>query len=222
MDITLPGMISIVAMIGGFSILAGIALFLYHVLARERRIEEQEKKVLLEYQDIIKKAHEQAAELVDKTTDASKKVISQVSGTNEGMNKDLDKILHEMAEKHIQSLNIEASTFKKDYEESILKMQQALNQDLNKTLQSFSQTLLTKTTSSEQVIDEKTKDLMAAADKEAAEYKKQRMEKIDNEITELVKKISHDVLGVSIPADVHKEMILKALEKSKEEGVFDV
>src|ERR1041385_4381613 len=127
MNLNLPGFVSFVAIIGAFSIMGGIALFIYHILERERRIEEKEKTTLSEYEDIIKKAHDQAKELLDKTTNASEKVINQVSNTNQAMNTDLDKILQEMAQKHIQALDIQADMFKKEYDAKMTQLQQAIN-----------------------------------------------------------------------------------------------
>lgn len=222
MNFSLPGIISLVAMIGGFSIMAGIALFIYHVLERERRLEEKEKTTLSEYQDIIKKAHDQAAELLEKTKTASNKVVSEVNVTNDALEKTLDATLKTITDKHIQSLNTEVGAFKQDYDQKLLQMQQAINQNITTTLQSFSQTLLTKTTNSEEMVAEKTNELMQEADSKVAEYKKQRLDKIDEEIITLVQKTCHDILGVTIPPAVHRELIIKALEKSKQEGVFDI
>jgi hypothetical protein len=127
-----------------------------------------------------------------------------------------------MADKHTQSLIAEAGMFRKDYEDKIIQMQNAINQEVTKTLQTFSQSLLTKTTNAEEMVSEKTNELMEAANSEIEKYKKERLEKIDEEIIQMVQKISNEILGLTIPPELHRELIIKALEKSKAEGVFDV
>ena len=51
-------------------------------------------KITLSFnEDIIKKAHQQAADLLEKTTTASNQVINQVKDTHEQMTQNLDKVL---------------------------------------------------------------------------------------------------------------------------------
>jgi len=203
-------------------VMGGIALFIYQVLERERKIEAKEKSTLSEYESIIKKAHDQAAELLDKTKTASNKLVSEATNTGGELEKTLDSTLKAMADKHTQSLIAEAGMFRKDYEDKILQMQNAINQEVTKTLQTFTQSLLTKTTSAEELVSEKTNELMEAANNEIEKHKKERLEKIDEEIIQMVQKISNEILGLTIPPELHRELIVKALEKSKAEGVFDI
>ncbi|MBI3341554.1 hypothetical protein HY024_00365, partial [Candidatus Curtissbacteria bacterium] len=51
-------------------------------------------------------------------------------------------------------------------------------------------------------------------------YKKNQMEGIDEEVREIVAKVAPDVLGKSINFDDHEDLVWKALEKAKREGLF--
>jgi len=46
------------------------------------------------------------------------------------------------------------------------------------------------------------------------------MEKVKEDIHNLIKKTVVDLLGKSIPLDEHEKLILSALEEAKQEGIF--
>lgn len=51
-------------------------------------------------------------------------------------------------------------------------------------------------------------------------YKKQQLEKIESNIYEILARASESVIGQAVNFDLHQELIIKALEQAKREGVF--
>ncbi len=233
MIITIPGIITIVTIIGILSVLGAIALFIYTVLRKEHEFQERQKSTFTQYEEIIKKANREAAEIMEKATIAAQFVLTQTKGTNENLEKDYDQVIQKIAEKQIHSLNQDASGLKKGYEDKLLQVEKTIDQNttqmihntannIDKQLAIFTQNLISHSTKSAQAVDEKTKDMIEQAESEIAEYKKIKLEKIDGAIMQLLQKTYHDILGRSIPPNIHQEMILEALEKAKKEGVFEL
>ena len=233
MILTAQNLINIITIVGTFSLVSGVALFIYHVAKREKQLIETEKKAFSHYREIVDKANKQAAEILDKATTVSGQLLLQTKNTNQDIAVDLDKIMQQMAEKHIKSLAGEVVTFRKEYENKIMQMHQAIDQNtkfviqntqynLNKNLEAFSKSMLDKTSMTSQMIDEKTKELLIQAEKDIEAYKQAGIEKIDKAIMLLVQKTYQNLLGENIPPEINRDMIIKALEKSKKEGLFDI
>jgi vacuolar-type H+-ATPase subunit H len=214
-------------------VLGAIALFISHVLKREHEFQEKERSTFTQYEDIIKRAHQEAAELLEKTTATSQQLVSQVRTTNDKLTSDFDRVLQQIAEKQIQAMNQQAEGLKKGYQQKVTNMETAIDQntksilqnaesDFDKQLDTFAKSLLAHATKSEQAINNKTKELLDHSQAEIDAYKKEQLAKVDKAILELIQKTYQDILGKSIPASVHQEMILEALEKTKKEGVFDL
>jgi len=225
-------LISILTTILGFALLSGLVLLVYRLVSRERSLARAEKKTLSHYQEIIDKANKQAAEMLEKAVKTSEGLISQTELTNGTVAADLDKIFREMAEKHIKSMGNEVVTFKKEYEDKIMEMQQAVDQNtkfviqntqynLNKNLEAFTKAMMDKTSTSSEALEAKTKELLAKAEAEVTAYKEAEVAKVDKAISVLVQKTYQSLLGENIPPEINKDLILKALEKSKKEGLFD-
>lgn len=231
MIFSVPSIMTAISVIGVLSILGAIALFIHHILKREHEFQEKERATFKQYEDIIKRAHEEAAALLEKATETSKQLVSQTRTTNERLTSGFDKVLQQVAEKQIEALNREAEILKKDYLSKINQMQANIDQNANsliqttetnldKQLETFTQNLMAHATKSEQMMTQKTQEMLQNLDAELQQYKKARMEKVDTEIMALIQKTYKDILEKTIPPEIHRDLILEALEKSKKEGLF--
>jgi hypothetical protein len=233
MIITVPSIMTAISVIGVLSILGAIALFIHHILKKEHEFQEKERATFSQYESIIKRAHEDAATLLEKATQTSQTLISQTKTTNERLASDFDKILQQIAQKQIEAMNSEAEILKKGYQTKINQMETTIDQNTNTMIHStetsmdkqiavFTQTLMSHATKSEQVISQKTQEMIQKIEAELETYKKTKMEHVDQEILGLIQKTYQDILGRSIPPTVQRELILESLEKSKKEGLFNV
>jgi len=233
MIITVPSIMTIISVLGVLSILGALALFIHHVLKREHEFQEKEKATFSQYEEIIKRAHEQAADILDKTVTTSEHLLSNVHGTNDTIATDFDKILQTIAQKQLQAINHEAALLKKGYENKITQMETTMDQNtanmlqntaanLDKQMATFTQNLLTHASKSEEMIGTKTQEMLGQIETEVNEYKKRKLAAADQEIYQLIQKTYLEILGKTLPTDVNQELILKALEETKKEGVFNL
>lgn len=231
--IILPDLLTMVAILTTIGILVAIAAFIHKVLKGEREFQEKEEETFSKYQKILDKAHNQARALLYTTSIASSEMLTDSKQTNETITEDLDKILQSMAQKHIHSMKESTDEFQHAYEKYLAELQnkfQEQEQDtltrtqdtVNKSLDAFSQSLSAKTVGMQELIDKKTNEMLEQAELEIADYKANRLRKIDTEISQLVQKTFQEVLRKSIPESIHEELIMEALEKAKKESVLVV
>lgn len=233
MIVTVPSIMTVISVLGVLSILGALALFIHHVLKREHEFQEKERATFSQYEEIIKRAHEQAADILDKTVTTSEHLLSNVRGTNETIATDFDKVLQAIANKQIQAINNEAAMLKKGYQDRISQMEttidhntdtmiQSAETNLDKQLAAFTQNLMVHASKSEQMIGTKTQEMLKQVESEVTEYKKKKLATVDSAILQLIQKTYQEILGRTIPQEVNQQLILEALEKTKKEGVFNL
>ena len=220
MIITSAYITTLLTVTGVLAVLGGIALFIYTVLNREREFQEKEKKTFTEYNQVLANANEQAAQILEATVATSQRLLAETRTTNESLIVDINKVLQQMAEKQIHTLGTETVTLEKEYEKQTAQIEQLISESIERMLKNaeagINKQLINLTAS----LDTKTQQLLTNVEEEISEYKKLKLQKLDADIMKLVQKTYQDVLGRSIPENVQQELIIEALEKAKEEGVF--
>ena len=100
--------------------------------------------------------------------------------------------------------------------EAIQTTQKGYTDELTK----FSKELLKNGLSTQTIVDKKTAELLSQSEQEISDYKMRRMEKIDQEVKELIDKVYRKVLKTSIPQNLQQELIIKSLEEAKKDEMF--
>lgn len=184
-----------------------------------------------EYKSIMHQAHKEAKNLLYDTTVAAGEILSGTRKTNEHIEAQLDKVLQNIAAQDIHTLKETTKNFDTEYQESLQRMQtemqktsgemlEDIKKQYNEKLDSFLHELLKNGSSTQSVVDSKTAELLSKAEAEIAEYKKNKLAGVDEEVGKLVQTVYSDVLRISIPDNVHQELIVKSLEEAKKDGMF--
>lgn len=139
----------------------------------------------------------------DKISTAQKEVLSK---TSETLLSDYKALLTAETEKTRVSMN---SVFDQ-VKTGITAQMEDLKKDLGSDQQSIKILLETK-----------LQEALQKVDLEFAEYKKAKMQKLDETIMDAVKRVSEQVLSKSLNINEHKQLIFSCLEEAKKEGIFD-
>lgn len=210
-------------------IIGGIALFVYTILKHEQEIQDKQANTFQRYNKIINNAHNEARAIIDTTSIASAGIISDSHATNEHVAENLDRVLQQVAQAHIQHLKQSSDQFTKSYDDKLSKLQEEVKNHteqaikdsetrINQSLEKYLEPIVTSATNSHNAIDARTQEVISQVEKELADYKAARMAKIETEVQELVKKTYREVLRKTIPESLQEELVLDSLEKAKAEG----
>ena len=183
------------------------------------------------YNKILTNAHKHAGSLLQEATIEAGKIISGSKQTNEQIKEQLDKVLQSIAAEEIHALKIATDTYETDYQKQLQTIQEQMHQQTQESIQNtkknyeekldkFTGELLKSGLSTQEIVDKKTTELISVVEKEIAEYKQTQLEKIDEEVKKLLEKVYRDVLRISIPENVHQDLIIKSLEEAKKDGMF--
>jgi hypothetical protein len=191
----------------------------------------QDKVITADYKKLIKTAHHHAKTLLQDTTAAAGEIISGTRQTNEHLEEQLDKVLQNIAANDIHKLKTTTAQFDAGYQESLQTIQEQMRQatleliqntkkEYDQKLEEFTNNLLKTGLEKQTQVDKKAEELLTAAESEIAEYKKEKMEETDQQVSELVQKVYRDVLRISIPENVHQDLIIKSLDEAKKDNLF--
>lgn len=184
-----------------------------------------------DYKDIMETAQNQAKTLLQQTANAAAQIITGTKKTNEHIEEEMDHILSQIAASDIRSLKETTENFDKDYKKVLLHLESELQklslEIVEQTKKQYSEMLdefiktLTKTgTTTQNIVDKKTAELISLAEADIAEYKKQQFANIDEKIRKLIQRVYRDVLRVSIPENLQQDLIIKSLEEAKKDELF--
>lgn len=216
-------------MLASVCILGGIALFTYAILKREHDIQSRESDTFHRYHKIINNAHNEARAILDSTSVASTGILAESRATNEHFEENLDKVLQKIAQQHIELLKKTSDEFAKSYDEKLAKMQEELanhtNQSLsasekrlNDSIEKYLKPVAETAAGSQATMQQNIQQVLDQVKKELDDYKQARMQKIEAEVQDLVKKTYKDVIHKSLNENLQQELILESLEKAKREG----
>ncbi len=225
-------LINLIVTIAIFAVLIAIILFIYEVLKKEREFQNKEKDTLGKYNDILQKAHNHAKSILYETTVAAGNILIDSRKTNEKIEENLDHVFQQVAARDIHSVKQVSAEYEKEYRDHLetiqVNMEEVTKGALNdleakykEQIDKFTSDLLANGILAQQEVGQKTAAIMTKAESEIEAYKKLKLEKIDQDAEKLLKRVYRDVLRMSIPQNVHQDLIIKALDDAKKDGILN-
>lgn len=179
-------------------------------------------------QEILEDTHKQNVRIIEEANKQAAQILStaQVSKTDaEGLLKEkLDQLI-DLQKKNTDEMN---ERFSKNYLEALQKLK---NQDvknfekvsleaadlLSKEMQDFTKTLKGETIDTHTIMQERIEQEYAKAEEEIEKYKEEQMKKIDASLYPILKNVISLVVGKSLTAADHEELVTQAIQESARE-----
>jgi len=180
---------------------------------------------------LLEKAHERAQELIDQANRKATEIVASSKAYEDTSNQSLKGKLDELEKEQAGVFTKASEDMKLAYQNMITQIQE---QDIN-TLKTMTKDIQTdviedfkefrgelekETINSEKIVKEKINEEYLGMEKDLQTYKKEKQQKIDEDIYKILYRVSEIVLNQGISYDKHKELVLEALETAKKEQVF--
>lgn len=168
-------------------------------------LEETQKKA----KTMIEEARVKAGEIVTQAeifTSNQKNVLLE----------EINKATHTYADKYQSALK-----FAED--EAVRMISQIPDQvksEVMVRIEKFTSGVETELLNAQKYIQASVKESYQKAEIEVENYKLERLKQVDDSIMKMVEEVSRRVLAKEITADEHEKLVLKALEKAKEENIL--
>jgi hypothetical protein len=221
------------------AVLAGVIFFLARGFSKTSERLHQLEKTNTDMQSqmsqqpikLLEEAHQKSQNIIDQANKQATEILASSKVYENNSNQTLkDKLA--MLEKQQEGVFAKASQdMKVAYQDMITQIQE---QDINtlktmtKEIQSdvvadfkeFRDVLEKETINSEKIVKEKIDEEYLAMEKDFETFKKQKYQKVDEDIYKILYRVSEMVLSEGISYEKHKELVINALETAKKEQVF--
>ncbi len=186
----------------------------------EEKIEEEKNKTVLDeiekdYSKIIESANKKGKEIITKAFSVKKDSEEELKNALE----EFDKYQKEILEK--TSTDIIAKYKLKPNNNNIntsINVSEDIEEYRENDIDPFKRIIKEETIVSQAIIEEKAKNEYERIESELNEYKNEKLNEIDENIYQLVKKIVSIAIKNSISIKDNEKMVMEALEKEKMKG----
>lgn len=202
------------------TIAADIVIFLfvgYYLIKlhkKEKELEAKETKVDTNYHQIVNDALSKERKILEDATREADQIITGAqylsNSSKELVGQALQKIMTD-TQANVASVSQEFMNAYSTY----------LKQIATNSLNDFSSTTKGMQSDMARQIQEFHSTMLPKLEKELEEYKKERLRQTEQTITRVVQKASQEILNKTIPLEDHQNLIVDAMEKARQEGVFE-
>ncbi|HSW88925.1 MAG TPA: hypothetical protein VLG12_07215 [Candidatus Saccharimonadales bacterium] len=203
----------IITIVADLLIFIFIGYYFFKFSKKEKEIEQKESKIDTNYHQIVDDALSKERKIIDDATHEADQIIAGAHYLNQASKETVDQALQIMISDIQKEAADTSRNFMTNYQaslqqitvHSIAELQnivKGLETDLQKQIKEFHETMLPK------------------MEKELEEYKQVRLKQTDQTITNVVQKVSQEILNKSLSLDDHQHLLVESLEKAKKEGAF--
>ncbi|HVZ67679.1 MAG TPA: hypothetical protein VG917_05480 [Patescibacteria group bacterium] len=221
---------------------ASIVLLVYFIIialvnsSRLKKSEMTSDELRNEAKDIqnkiFLKAQEDYAEIISAADQKAEEIVKQTSKITSDSNTAFEKTIETLLKNQYDELNKKASEIEKGYEkemqeanENNIKVFSNITKEVldytNSQFAEYKKTLEAMTIDARKLAETKANEEFKKMEADIEAYKKERIEKIDNNIFNLLLSVSKIAIGKSLTVNDQKNLILEALEQAKKEGALD-
>lgn len=181
---------------------------------REKKLSQKQEAIENQYNQIVDIANQQKRKILEETASKSSAIIANTQFISESSKKSIEDAL----QKVIASIQQKALTTSEVYIENYKNY---LDQTTQKTLGQFQSIAKIFEDEMQKQTADLQKALLADFQEQFKNHQQQKFSEVDQQINEIVEKVSQKVLNKSIPYEDHKNLIIEALEKAQKEGIFE-
>jgi F0F1-type ATP synthase membrane subunit b/b' len=211
----------IVTMLILFILIIFATSYFYYVYKREKDFEDTHEKLTEDYDSILVKAHKKAEEIVTQASDKAKQLLTDTKDVKEYEQKDLDEAVQKEKEEILDSFSASINGIRNDTLSYVKKMADDTQTITQSELMSFRDSMQKNLVQMRLAETQKMSDEAKKAYDEIQAYKTKQVEKVKQILSEVIVRVSEEVIGEAITLPDHEKLVLEALERAKQEGLFD-
>ena len=204
-----------------FFLLSFVAVFAYYTYYK--RLVDLKKVQLDSFENakkIMEDARIKSLEVIEKVEQKADEILTHSQLFKTDLDKGFKDSLKVMADKYIKMIEEHSKKFALDYDNILTSVKDQLIVRSKQALDNIENEVKNQLEDSKSALKtEMLKSINKASD-EISIYKTKELAKVDQEIDHLVVDIAKDLLRINLTPKDHRKLVIQALEKAKEQGVF--
>lgn len=188
-------------------------------------------KKLGELRKVQTEAHKKAEQIIEEAEKRSREILEKVEHKadeilthSELFKGDLDNAfkasLQKSEEKYLQMIEEHSQKFITDYEALLTGVKNQSMQKAGQALDNIEAEVKKGLAESKTTLKAEVMKSLAKAFDEIEAYKKGETERVDQQIDALVVQMAKELLRINLTPKDHNKLVIQALEKAKEQGMF--
>ena len=148
-------------------------------------------------------------------------------GLSVKMRKRAEKLLEESrlkAQKIVTDAEIFTDEARSNFNDELIKTLANISKNISdealRDIDAFRKAMFVETVRAKELIGRRVEAQFEQVESQVQAYKRQRLEKADEEVTKMLAEISRKVLAKALSQDEHRELVIQALEEAKKKHVF--
>ncbi len=231
--INLPNLSSLDIFLIWLSIFS-FSLFLISVVYAKRnskKSEEIKEKEEDRWDDLELKAHEDYQKIIESANKKAEEIILQATEIKRDSTDNLQESVEIMLEDQKKILENASAALSKEFEDQLKEVNDSnilllkniykgIETDVQSDYSLYKDVIKKQTFEAENIAKEKIKQEYEKLEVEIKEYREKMMNKVNDDIYKILLNISKAVLGKSLDAKDHEDLIIEALNKAKKENIL--
>ena len=231
--INLPNLSSLDIFLIWLSIFS-FSLFLISVVYAKRnskKSEEIKEKEEDRWDDLELKAHEDYQKIIESANKKAEEIILQATEIKRDSTDNLQESVEIMLEDQKKILENASAALSKEFEDQLKEVNdnnilllkniyKGIETDVQSDYSLYKDVIKKQTFEAENIAKEKIKQEYEKLEVEIKEYREKMMNKVNDDIYKILLNISKAVLGKSLDAKDHEDLIIEALNKAKKENIL--
>jgi MFS superfamily sulfate permease-like transporter len=192
------------------SVLVGVSISYFLSFRKLSRLQEKES-------EIVNAAQDQAEKIIGQAVQIHYASENKINRAAEKLTEDETKELTEKSAEFIKMFDGKIAELNNQNIESFKNISDELVKSVNLHFEELKTLLSRQTVESQKAAEDKIKGEYDKMEQELETYKKEQMEKINNNIYQILLNISKEVFGKKLDTKEHEEMIAKALAEAEKQ-----
>ncbi len=198
-----------------------IGLFAFYTYYKKLgQINKIQADAHLKSQEIIEQSNKRSQDILEKVEQKADQILTHSELFKNDLNSSFKTAMQQAGEKYLEMVEEHSKKFIADYENLLTSVK---NESLKKTgqaLENIENEIKKELEESKVGLKTEMMKSLAKANEEIKEYKIKEFQQIDQEINNLVVQMAKDLLRMNLTPKDHKKLVMQALEKAKEQGMF--
>lgn len=205
-------------------VLASCFLFYYY-----KNLEKKEKRLHVSEEKVMQYVQKKSEAILSETLDQAKQILKSNASLQDDFMANIQKQIASV--KKDQSPKEVADQIEDWYQKLLVKItkehlqkteaaSKTIEEIASSELQEFKKTIQEELSHSHHFISQKVKEEFSASEGEIEEYKKKKLEEIEETARKIVKQVTLYAVKKQVREEDSEKLILEALQLAKKEGVF--
>jgi len=194
------------------------------------QVRKKSKQINHEYNLIVSNANQQATEIIDQANQKATKLLEKTEFHLEDMQQQVRKSFQQAVDNQQQSLEKKladlanqipdlTNNLQDNFSHQVNDFNQKMNQQLQKQIDKFLEKLNLQTIATAQDTQKQLQTSLRQSLAEVDKYRQEQLTKVEQNIANIIKNVSGDVLHQTLSIEDHQRLITEALERAKKEKI---